>query len=200
MSEAIPPLAQDSDEQLVTRARRGDIGAFERLVERHRDTVYRVAARVTGERDAEDVTQDTFLRAFHRLDRYRGDGVFRAWLLRIAHNTAVSAAGRQPAPAVPLSELEDETPAHPTAAPGTPADAVEARERRRRLGVKVKGLSPQHRAVLVLRDIEGLSYDEIAQVTDAPVGSVKARLHRARGELIDLLRRNTYDWELPRER
>ena len=198
MSEVIPPLAQDSDVQLVTRARRGDIGAFERLVERHRDTVYRVAARVTGEDEADDVTQETFLRAFHRLDRYRGDGEFRAWLLQIAHNTAVSAAGRQPAPAVPLSELEDEMPAQ--AAAGTPADQVEGRERRRRLDVKVKGLSPQHRAVLVLRDIEGLTYDEIAQVTAAPVGSVKARLHRARGELIDLLRRNTYDWELPRER
>ena len=115
-------------------------------------------------------------------------------MLQIAHNTAVSTAGRQPVGAISLSELEDE----PAAAPaGTPADQVEGRERRRRLDIKVKGLSPQHRAVLVLRDIEGLSYDEIANITDTPVGSVKARLHRARGQLIDLLRRNTYDWELP---
>ena len=58
-------------------------------------------------------------------------------------------------------------------------------------------LSPQQRAILVLRDLEGLSYDEIAEVTDTPVGSVKGRIHRARSELIDLLRNNTYDWELP---
>ena len=75
---------------------------------------------------------------------------------------------------------------------------MESRERRRRLDIKVKALSPQHRTVLVLRDVEGFSYDEIAQVTETPLGSVKARLHRARGELIDVLRHNTYDWELPR--
>ena len=194
MSEVIRALAPDSDDELVALAVAGDIRAFERLVERHRDTVYRVAARVTGDDDADDVTQDTFLRAYHRLDRYRGNGAVRAWVLQIAHNTAVSTAGRQPVGAISLSELEDE----PAAAPaGTPADQVEGRERRRRLDIKVKGLSPQHRAVLVLRDIEGLSYDEIDNITDTPVGSVKARLHRARGQLIDLLRRNTYDWELP---
>ena len=190
-------MAPDSDDQLVALAVAGDIRAFERLVERHRDTVYRVAARVAGDDDADDVTQDTFLRAYHRLDRYRGGGAFRAWVLQIAHNTAVSSAGRQAVAAISLSELEDDQPAAPA---GTPADQVEGRERRRRLDIKVKGLSPHHRAVLVLRDIEGLSYDEIASVTDTPVGSVKARLHRARGQLIDLLRRNTYDWELPSER
>jgi len=139
MSGVIRPLAPDPDDQLVALAVAGDIRAFERLVERHRDTVYRVAARVAGEDDADDVVQDTFLRAYHRLDRFRGDGAFRAWVLQIAHNTALSTAGRQPVGAVSLSELEDE----PAAAPaGTPADQVEGRERRRRLDVKVKGLSP----------------------------------------------------------
>ena len=71
-------------------------------------------------------------------------------------------------------------------------------ERLRRLDVKLKALSPPHRTVLVLRDIEGLSYEEIATVADMPLGSVKARLHRARAEFIDTLRHNTYDWELPR--
>jgi RNA polymerase sigma-70 factor (ECF subfamily) len=173
----------------------GDLRAFELLVERYRDVVHRVASRVIGEDEADDVTQDTFLRAYHRLGRYRRDGAFRAWLLQIAHNAAVSASERRQVGAVPLTEIEDEGP---PAAAGTPADHVESRERRRRLDVKVKGLSPQHRTVLVLRDIEGLSYDEISRVTDAPIGSVKARLHRARGELIELLRHNTYDWELPR--
>ena len=63
---------------------------------------------------------------------------------------------------------------------------------------KLHGLSPQHRTVLVLRDAEGLSYEEIAEITDTPIGSVKGRLHRARGEFIAMLRANTYDWELPR--
>jgi len=79
----------------------------------------------------------------------------------------------------------------------TPAERLEGRERQQRLESKVRSLSPAHRAVLVLRDIEGLTYEEIAEVTETPLGSVKGRLHRARGELIDILRRNTYDWELP---
>lgn len=74
---------------------------------------------------------------------------------------------------------------------------LEERERRDRLQRKLDLLRPAHRAVLVLRDVEGLSYDEIAEITQSPLGSVKGRLHRARGELIDLLRANTYDWELP---
>ena len=187
----------DSDDELVAVALAGDLRGFERLVERYRDVVHRVATRITGEDEADDVSQDTFLRAYHRLARYRGDGAFRAWLLQIAHNTALSAAERRQVGAVALAELDEDEP--PTV-PATPADHVEARERRRRLDVKVKGLSPQHRTVLVLRDIEGLSYHEISQVTEAPIGSVKARLHRARSELIELLRNNTYDWELPRER
>lgn len=186
-------LDPDPDRRFVTRARDGDLGAFELLVTRHRDVVYRVAARVLGEDEAEDATQDALLRAFHRLDDFRGEGSFRAWLLQIAHSSALAAASRRAGESVPLSDVEDA----PAGGQRTPADEIEAGERRHRLGVKVRGLSPQHRTVLVLRDIEGFSYEEIATVTQAPIGSVKARLHRARGELVDSLRRNTYDWDLP---
>lgn len=186
------------DDSLVHAALAGDLRAFERLVERHRDVVFRVVARIVGsEQEAEDVTQDTLLRAFHRLDRYRGEAPFRTWLLQIAHNTAVTYVTRtgrvdtQPLDAVPDDPAE-------SVARGGPAEHLERRERRDRLDTKLKGLSRGHRTVLVLRDIEGLSYDEIARVTDAPLGSVKARLHRAREEFIELLRANTYDWELPR--
>ena len=196
MSAIARSVGPDSDELLVSRAREGDLRAFEALVARHRSVVYRVAARVVGEDDAEDATQDAFLRAFHRLDRFRGDGSFRAWLLQIAHNSALATAGQRSSEVVPLAEAAEA----PAGAHRTPADEIEAGERRRRLGIKVKGLSPNHRTVLVLRDIEGFSYDEIASVTRTPVGSVKARLHRARGELIDSLRRNTYDWDLPGDR
>ena len=79
----------------------------------------------------------------------------------------------------------------------TPAEELEVSERRDRLSRKLEVMQPAHRAVLVLRDLEGLSYDEIAAITNAPLGSVKGRLHRARRELIELLRQNTYDWELP---
>lgn len=187
----------DPDEALVEQTLAGDLGSFEELVERHREVVYRVAARIVGDADADDVAQDAFLRAFHRLSRFRGDSPFRAWLLRITHNAALNAAARRRAIAAGgADELEEQG-----RSPGlerTPAERLEQRERQERLERKLALLSPPHRAVLVLRDLEGLSYQEIADVTDAPIGSVKGRLHRARAELIDLLRANAYDWELPR--
>jgi RNA polymerase sigma-70 factor, ECF subfamily len=194
------PTATDSDEELVRETLSGHVLAFETLVERYRDVVFRVAARIVGPGDAEDVAQDTFLRAFHRLRQFRGDSTFRSWLLRIAHNSALNALARRRATADLTPERdEEERPAFGDAA-RTPAEQLEVSERQERLARKLREVQPIHRTVLVLRDLEGLSYEEIAQVTDTPLGSVKGRLFRARRELIELLRRNTYDWDLPSER
>ena len=182
-----------ADERLVELARDGDLESFAALVERHRDVVYRVAARVVGPDEASDVSQDAFLRAFHRLDQLSDAGGFRPWLLQITHNAAVSnISRRRPEPIDPTSESGSED-----AETHTPAVALEQHERVTRLEAKIRMLRVEHRAVLVLRDVEGLSYEEVGAATETPLGSVKGRLHRARRELIDLLRRNTYDWELP---
>jgi RNA polymerase sigma-70 factor, ECF subfamily len=183
-----------SDERLVGRARAGDLESFEELVDRYRDLVVRVAARIVGASDAEDVAQDVFLRAYHRLEQFRGQAPFRSWLLRIAHNSALNALEkkrRKEDPHETREEFEVEDPGR------RPADELEVSERAERLALKLHEVQPSHRTVLVLRDVEGLSYQEIAQITDAPIGSVKGRLHRARRELIEILRQNTYDWELP---
>jgi RNA polymerase sigma-70 factor, ECF subfamily len=186
--------ATDADARLVERTRRGDLAAFEALVERHRDVVFRVAARIVGRADADDVSQDAFLRAFHRLAKFRGDASFRAWLLQITHNAAVDHLSRRRSD--PVEDAgEQETAEHEVVR--LPAERLESRERIVRLERKLRGLSPDARVVLVLRDIEGLSYEEIAAITGAPLGTVKARLSRARRDLIEMLRRNTYDWELP---
>ena len=186
------------DRRLVERTLDGHFEAFEELVERYRSDVYRVAARIVGRDEADDVTQDAFLRAFHKLDTFRGDS-FRSWVLRIAHNRALNVlARRRPEPVDPVEEPQqlegEERPRQ------DPARSLEESERRTRLAGKIEQLRLSHRSVLVLRDLEGYSYEEIAEVTDSPLGSVKGRLHRAREELIGLLRRNTYDWELPDER
>ena len=165
---------------------------------RYRALVLRVARRVVGPDDADDVSQDVFLRAFHRLGQYRGESPFRAWLLRIAHNTALNAVARQRP--TPRAEVPDEEADELSPTERTPAEALEESERRERLLLKLREVPPAHRTVLVLRDLEGLSYEEIAEVTQAPLGSVKGRLFRARRELIEVLRRNTYDWGLPGER
>ena len=182
-----------SDVELVARTARGELVAFEQLVDRHRPVVVRVAARIVGSDEAEDVSQDAFLRAFHRLHHFRGDAPFRSWLLRITHNAALDHLGRRrPEPVDPETlETAEQSLSR------QPAERLEVRERIERLERKLRGLSPQHRTVLVLRDAEGLSYAEIADITDTPIGSVKGRLHRARVEFIEMLRANTYDWELP---
>ena len=192
-----PPAAGrpvDEDAVLVAGVARGDLAAFERLVERHRDVVVRVASRIVGVDDAEDVSQDAFLRAFHRLERFRGDAPFRSWLLRITHNAALDQLARRGPEPVDPTELDSSEAERPERAP---AERLEVRERIERLERKLHGLAPAHRTVLVLRDVEGFSYEEIAAITETPVGSVKGRLHRARREFIDMLRANTYDWELP---
>ncbi|MBA2356890.1 MAG: sigma-70 family RNA polymerase sigma factor [Actinobacteria bacterium] len=183
-----------SDEALVERTKAGDLDAFEALVKRYRAVVFRVASRIVGRDEADDVSQDAFLRAFHRLEQFRRDSPFRSWLLRIAHNAALDALERRrPAEGDPPEDTPEAVPARTR----TPADELEVSERRDRLALKLRQVSPAHRTVLVLRDLEGLSYEEIAEVTDSPLGSVKGRLFRARRELMDILRRNTYDWELP---
>jgi RNA polymerase sigma-70 factor (ECF subfamily) len=185
----------EGDHAYVQATLRGDLRAFEALVERHRDVVYRVAARIAGRDNAEDVSQDAFLRAFHRLERFRGDASFRAWLLQITHNAAVDhLSRRRPEPVEAVSE-EREAPEREVRR--LPAERLESRERIDRLEAKLRVLSPEHRVALVLRDIEGLSYEEIAGITQAPLGTVKTRLFRARRDLIEMLRTNTYDWELP---
>lgn len=180
------------DQEVVKRAQHGDLDAFASLVEQHRDAVVRSVARIVGTDEAEDVAQDTFLRAFHRLNAYRGDAPFRHWLLRIARNAAIDAVGRRR-----HADLTDQAGQSERATDRLPADDLEIGERQQRLRLKLGALREEHRSVIVLRDLEGLDYREIAEITDTPLGTVKGRLHRGRRELIELLRNNTYDWDLP---
>jgi RNA polymerase sigma-70 factor, ECF subfamily len=185
----------DSDHKLVARTLDGELSAFEQLVQRHRGVVFRVAARIVGPDDAEDVSQDAFLRAYHRLDRFAGAAPFRSWLLRIAQNAALDTLARKQRQPV-------QAPPDPDASPDDdprrqPASELERRERLQRLELKLRLLRPDYRSLLVLRDLEELPYEDIAVVLEVPLGTVKGRLHRARAELIEVLRNNTYDWELP---
>jgi RNA polymerase sigma-70 factor, ECF subfamily len=185
----------EPDEVLIERTLQGDLSAFEGLVERHRGVVVRVAARIVGADAAEDVAQDAFLRAFHRLEQYRGSASFRTWLLQITQNAALNTlAWSRRRPADPVDEAPEARDTDPARQPVT---ELERRERQQRLELKLAALRPEYRSLVVLRDLEGLSYGEISEVLEMPIGSVKGRLHRARAELIELLRNNTYDWELP---
>ncbi len=172
----------DSDASLLAAARAGDHTAFAALVRRYQGLVFAVAYRLLGDRDAaEDVTQEAFVRAYFSLDRLRGDN-FRAWVLRIASNAALDqlrAAGRRRQ--VPL-ELAPERPVEPTV-----CSAVEHLGLVEALEAALAQLPPEQRAVVVLADVEGLPYDEVATILSLPIGTVKSRLARARMRLRALL-------------
>ena len=166
-----------TDLAAVERTRGGDTAAFRVLVERYGRSVFRLAFRMTGnEFDAEDVVQETFLRAFKQLDSYESRSSFGTWLYRLAANTALmELRARRSRPQSDGDEgLEDF---------GTPDSAGHATALSLDLERAVATLPPRARAVLVLYDVEGWKHEEIAQALGMAIGSSKAQLHRARGLL-----------------
>src|SRR5262249_55540066 len=172
---------RDSDLNLVRAAQRGDRNAFRALVERHQRGVFGVAlGMLRNPEDARDACQEVFLRAHRRLAGYAGDAAFFTWLYRIAVNTCIDELRRRRAD---LRELDDSLP---TSDPD-PADEVITRELRQEIGAALEQLSAPHRTVLILREVEGLSYDEIASVVGCPKGTVMSRLFHARRRMQQIL-------------
>ncbi len=187
-----PRMVVDED-KLIQGAKRGDLAAFNQLVLAYQSEVYNVAYRLLGDTDsAADATQEAFIKAFRRIHQHRG-GSFRAWLLRIVTNTCYDMlrkrARRPTQPLEPQSDDEDQErlPRWQSNAE-SPEEAVLRWEIHQAVQEGLSHLSPEHRTVVVLSDIEGLSYEEIAQVLNIPVGTVKSRLSRARARLRDYLR------------
>lgn len=179
-----------ADEVLVGECRRGDQAAFATLVERYQGKIYNLAYRLLGNADdASEMTQEVFCRAYVKLGEFRGEASFSTWLYRIAHNICydeLRRRGRRP-----LVSLEAETEGRTRlelAAPNPgPAELYTRKEVAERLQELIATLPPDQRAALVLRDIQGLSYEEMAQVLQCSLGTVKSRLNRARRALRDKL-------------
>ena len=174
------------DEQTaIARARDGDVAAFERLVRLYETRVYTLALRMTGDpTDAFDVSQDAFLRLHNTIGSYRGESSFATWLYRLTTNIALDflrKRKRRDAHEVPLSALGDGDPDIPD--PDTPELALERSALRESLQDALDTLTPEHRQILLLREIGGLSYEEIAEALDLEPGTVKSRLARAREQM-----------------
>ena len=175
---------------MLDRCRRGDRSAFGLLVSEHQDRVFNLCWRMAGNRaDAEDLTQETFVRALQSIDRFDGRSRFYTWVFRIAVNLAISA--RRKGGRTVVRSLEDgrqgEDDGRSTsfadglAAPGeSPEERLTDRERESVVAEALAELDGDHRAVVILRDLESLGYDQIADVLNIPAGTVKSRLHRAR--------------------
>ncbi|MGE0228687.1 MAG: RNA polymerase sigma factor [Dehalococcoidia bacterium] len=182
----------DDTAALVRRARAGEVAAFNALVVQHQDAAYSLALRFLGSQQAaEDATQEAFLRAYRGLGRFEGER-FRPWLLSIVANAARDELRRQRRrPQRSLDAARDD-PDRPTIDPPDPGPSPEATalrgELRGHLEAALRTLPEDWRMVVLLSDVHGLAYDEVASALGVPVGTVKSRLSRARGRLRDLLR------------
>ncbi len=178
------------DADLVERCRRGESDAFGRLVVKYQDRILNTCWRICGNRaDAEDLAQETFVKALRSIERFDWRSQFYTWLYRIAVNLAIS-AGRKGGRAKVYSldrarnddgESRPETAADRLASTGpSPGEQAVDREAEAMVVKALDDLDGEHRTVLVLRDLESLGYGEIAEILDIPPGTVKSRLHRAR--------------------
>ena len=168
------------------------MSAFDELVVKYQDRIYNVAYRMTGHaEDARDVAQEAFLKAFRNLDSFLGSARFYTWLYRITVNAAISRRRHSAVRprTVRLGDGSGDRGALPPPDPAQedPADAANRADVTALVEEAIAGLDAEHRAVVALRDIEGRSYDEIAEILDCPRGTVKSRLHRARNLLREAL-------------
>jgi RNA polymerase sigma-70 factor, ECF subfamily len=175
-----------SDADCVRRIQHGDADAFEVLVRRHEKTIFNLVYRMLGDYDdAAEVSQEVFLSAYRAIGQFRGDANFSTWLYRIALNHATtrrrSIYSRQHR-TMPIEDMEVLQDAQPG-----PAEVLEKKEMQERVQLALNKLAPEDATVILLRDLQDVPYDEVAQVLEIPVGTVKSRLHRARRALKSLL-------------
>jgi len=177
MNNAVPPL---TDRELVTKARRGDTGAFHQLVDRHAVAMHGLAWRLLGNAaDAEDVTQECFAAAFGSVRAFRQEASVKTWLTQILVRQAARFYNARKRRRILHTQ---------TAPPLTAPSAQRASDTRMDLAAALQALGAEHREVIVLRELHGLSYAQIAEVLKVPAGTVESRLFRARRELQNLLK------------
>ncbi len=179
------------EQRLIEQCRKGQTAAFGELVRRYQDRLFNTVYRlVDSTEDAQDVVQEAFLHAYQSLDRFKGDAQFFTWLYRIAVNSAISLQRKQRT-TVRLSvdrEGQGRVPEpHDVSEFSQPDQALERADEERRIQSALNRLSAEHRAVLILKDLEDQKYETMAEILQVPIGTIRSRLHRARLELREVL-------------
>lgn len=172
------------DAELVRLCQGGDMTAFEQLFHRHQDRVYSVASRMMNNpEDALDMTQEIFLRAYQKINKFNFSAAFSTWLYRLATNLCIDELRRhkRTANTTTLEEAISQSDGN------TPEEDAISKDRERRLWQAINSLKEKERAIIILRDIEDLSYKEIAEVFGCSLGRVKSRIHEARQNLKNIL-------------
>lgn len=181
-----------TDQDVVARAREGREAAYRELIGRYERPVFSLIYRLVGNRErAEDLAQDTFIKVLNALDRYDPAYKFSSWIFKIAHNTALDNLRRKVPDTLSLDgspHAEDPQEAHASrimavSSDETPEDYTASREVGAAIGEAIAMLRPEYRTAIVLCHVEGRAYDEIAEIMELPLGTVKTYIHRARKEL-----------------
>ena len=176
------------DVQLIGEALDGDSAAFGQLVTRYQDRLYNTLVHVTGSTDtAHDVVQDAFVQAYVKLESFERSSAFYTWLYRIAVNLAISRRRRE-RPMVSVEHAREVLGHEPVDAADPPEARLEQRERACQVRQALAALHDEHRTILVLREVDGHSYEQIAEILELPIGTIRSRLHRARLQLRDQLK------------
>lgn len=174
------------DQELIAECLAGDSDAFGQLVVRYQDRLLNTLTNVLGSaEDARDTAQDAFVHAFQKLGTFRGQSAFYSWLFRIAVNAAISSKRKKRRVVTSIDAAREAAGFEPVDShPNThPSHSIELTEQQAIVRQGLAQLSEEFRTVLVLKEIEGLKYDEIAEMVDCPIGTVRSRIHRARCEL-----------------
>jgi RNA polymerase sigma-70 factor (ECF subfamily) len=194
---------EESDLVLVKRVQRGDKSAFDLLVRKYQHKVVKLVLRyVRNPAEAEDIAQEAFIKAYRALPQFRGDSAFYTWMYRIAINTAKnSLASRDRSPIAYDLDLNDPEESHSVQTklqdPDTPEGMALTEEIRGIVNSAIEGLPEELKTAIVLRELDGLSYEEIAAAMECPVGTVRSRIFRAR-EAIDKRLREVFEGGLGR--
>ena len=177
MKETIPSVSED-DLEIIKATLNESPQAFGELVEKYQARLYNSIAHLFGPRDAEDIVQDAFVKAFQKLDTFRGTSSFYTWLYRIAFNTAVSYQRRHK----PTTSLDQEKVFRDDLSDkhDRPDECLEKKELAGKIQHTLLLLKEEHRTILILREYEEMSYETIADLLKVPVGTIRSRLHRAR--------------------
>lgn len=185
-------MTREEEAKIIEQVRSGDTEAFEGLILAHQKQVYNLALRMTGnEQDALDLSQEAFLRAYTSLESFRGDSKFSVWLYRLVSNVCIDfIRSRKRRPVVSLSYTGDDEDMQELEIPDSrfsPETEFEKNALREAVSRGLELLSPEYRQILTLREINGLSYEEIGAVLDLEEGTVKSRIFRARKRLCNIL-------------
>jgi RNA polymerase sigma-70 factor, ECF subfamily len=176
------------DDQLIDESLHGKSAAFGQLVTRYQDRLYNSLVHLVGSTDtAYDVAQDAFVQAFVKLETFERSSAFYTWLYRIAYNLAVSRHRREK-PAASLEQLREVLGREPLDRGPGPTARLEREERACQVRAALAKLSENHRVILILREVDDFAYEQISEILDLPIGTIRSRLFRARLELRDQLK------------